>query len=128
MNRNVVAALWLAGTIVPLVAGVVFLFGCCVLPFHRELHDLGPICEIASHLTHGGHHDEQQSAPAREKEEPARRFALETNSAFGLEQRAPNLALPGATSTSSYRDFIAHGAVRCDQDVGLHILAETFLI
>jgi hypothetical protein len=28
----------------------------------------------------------------------------------------------------AYRDFITHGAVRCDRDVGLHLLVETFRI
>jgi hypothetical protein len=30
--------------------------------------------------------------------------------------------------TSSYRSFIALGALRCDQDVGLHLLAGLLLI
>jgi hypothetical protein len=41
---------------------------------------------------------------------------------IALEQRLDPIAVTG------YRSFISHGAVRCDRDVGLHVLVETFRI
>jgi hypothetical protein len=38
MRRTAIAAAWIAGTTVPLLAAVVFVFGCCVLPFHGYIH------------------------------------------------------------------------------------------
>jgi hypothetical protein len=32
------------------------------------------------------------------------------------------------TPATGHRNFIAHGAIRCDRDVGLRLLVETFLI
>jgi len=32
------------------------------------------------------------------------------------------------TVAASHRSFISLGATRCDQDVGLHLFIETFLI
>src|SRR5438105_15198488 len=34
MRRTVIAAAWIAGTTIPLLAATIFVFGCCVLPFH----------------------------------------------------------------------------------------------
>jgi len=33
-----------------------------------------------------------------------------------------------STSAVTYRSFITLGALRCDCDVGLHVLVETFLV
>jgi hypothetical protein len=33
-----------------------------------------------------------------------------------------------AFAPAAYRSFVTLGAVRCDQDVGLHVLVETFRI
>src|SRR6266849_3953183 len=47
MRRTAIAAAWIAGTTVPLVGAVVFLFGCCVLPFHAYIHKAIPLCHLA---------------------------------------------------------------------------------
>jgi hypothetical protein len=127
VRRAVIAAAWIVGTIVPLVAGAVFLFGCCVLPFHAYLHRAAmPLCALASGVAHHG--DAQQSSPAREKQEPVKRVASRVpRSSLHI---APAIAPRAATASDAngYRSFIAHGALRCDRDVGLHLLDGTLLI
>ena len=47
MRRTAIAAAWVFGATVPLVAAVVFVFGCCVLPFHGYIHKALPLCHFA---------------------------------------------------------------------------------
>lgn len=133
-RRRVVAAMWIAGSAVPLLLAAAFLVGCCVLPFHGVLHQVVPLCETAADVMRGEHHggdgdhEAQPSVPAREKQESGIRLATGVPvmwrlAAVRTESRVLVPAAPGA-----YRSFISLGAVRCDQDVGLHVLVETFLI
>ena len=133
MKRRIVAAVWVAGATVPLLAATVFLVGCCVLPFHGLMHGLMPLCETAASIMSGGHgdsghdHDAVPPAPARDKE-PAKRLrtVLTSSAPRATISTAPT---PLAVSASSApRSFMSLGAVRCDQDVGLHVLDATFLI
>jgi hypothetical protein len=132
MRRAAIAVAWIAGATVPLLLGTVFLVGCCVLPFHRTLHRIMPLCSAVANFMRGGHgdHDQAQpsSSPAREKQEPVKRIVSELPNAFRLAmtRAAQHLSTPSAAS--SYRSFITLGAIRCDQDVGLHLLVETFRI
>jgi hypothetical protein len=75
-----------------------------------------------------GHQHDTVPAPAREKQEPVKRMATEVPNVFRLAAAggAPRAIAP--TATTSYRSFITLGAVRCDRDVGLHVLVETFLV
>ena len=59
MKRTAIAAVWIVGATVPLLASVVFVFGCCVLPFHGYIHKVMPLCHMAVGLMSG----EQRSAP-----------------------------------------------------------------
>ena len=131
-RRRLIAALWIAGSTVPLLLATVFVFGCCVLPFHQIAHKLMPICEMAATIMrghHGGHeHDHDATPPpAREKQEPVKRMITEVPSVFRLAVVAAESAF-APNATTGYRSFISLGATRCDQDVGLHVLVETFLI
>ena len=133
MNRRTIAAMWIAGATVPLLLATVFVFGCCVLPFHKFAHKLMPICQMAASVMRGDHdeHEHQHDAtppPAREKQEPVKRIATEVPQVFRIAalSATPRVGTPDAAT--DYRSFIALGAVRCDQDVGLHVLVETFLI
>ena len=134
MKRKAIAAAWIAGTTVPLLMATVFLVGCCVLPFHQVAHRLMPICEMAANVIRGDHteHDHEHQAtppaPAREKQEPVKRIATEVPNLFRLGAVAVETRGLAPTATTSYRSFISLGAVRCDRDVGLHVLVETFLI
>src|ERR1700716_1901694 len=88
MRRTAIAAAWIAGTTVPLLAAVVFLFGCCVLPFHAYIHKAMPMCHMAMGILsgeHADHHDgAQQPLPARARQEPVKRIATEIPRSFQL--------------------------------------------
>ncbi len=126
MKRKLIAAVWIGGATVPLLMAIVFLVGCCALPFHNVVHKLMPICEMAISVIRGNApaEEEQDAAPAREKQ----RVVTSLPNVFRLAAvpaREQKVALATATG---YRSFITLGAVRCDRDVGLHVLVETFLI
>jgi hypothetical protein len=132
MRRRLVAAAWIAGAIIPLLGASVFLFACCVFPFHGTIYNLMPGCEIAAHMMRSGQDDQEQKAQppstAPEKQDPVRRLATVLSPGV----RVPVLShdqLPRFPSASpAYRSFITLGALRCDQDVGLQVLVKTFLI
>lgn len=132
MRRTAVAAAWIVGTTVPLLAALVFVFGCCVLPFHAYIHKAMPLCHLAVDFIsgeHAHHHDgAQQPLPAREKQEPVKRIATDLPRAFHLATLSSTRRTPTPVDTTAYRSFISLGAIRCDQDVGLHLLVGTLLI
>ncbi len=129
MKRALVAAAWIGGSTVPLVAATVFLFGCCVLPFHGVIHKLMPLCEMAANVMRGDHGDhDHETTPARQKEEPVKRIATESPETFPLFAPSPRPEALTSSAPAAYRSFLTLGAMRCDQDVGLHVLVETFRI
>ena len=134
MKRRAIAALWITGATVPLLLATVFLVGCCVLPFHHIAHKLMPICEMAANVIRGDHaangheHDAVPPSPGREKQEPVKRIATEVPNIFRLAALGTTPRAITPTAMTAYRSFITLGAVRCDRDVGLHALVETFLI
>ena len=133
MKRRTIAAIWITGSTVPVLLAAVFVFGCCVLPFHSVAHKLMPICEMAAGVMRGDHgeHEHQHDAtppPAREKQEPVKRIATEVPQVFRLAGVSAAAAAGAPDAATGYRSFITLGAVRCDRDVGLHVLVETFLI
>lgn len=124
MRRRFVAAAWVVGATVPLLLTTIFVVGCCVLPFHRVMHQVVPLCHIAANAPD----DAQPSAPAQQKQEPVKRIITTLTGPMSLppaETQAVRLTVSAATG---YRSFITLGAVRCDRDVGLHVLVATFLI
>ena len=130
MKRRVIAAAWILGATVPLLMATVFVVGCCVLPFHNIVHKLMPVCEMAVNVIRGEAPEEHEhdAAPAREKQEPVQRIATTMPGVFRLAvSTAAERTIALATMTG-YRSFISLGATRCDRDVGLHVLVETFLI
>lgn len=134
MRRRVIVAVWILGSIVPLMAATIFLVGCCVLPFHRVLHQLMPLCEMAATVMRGEHHDDGHdhdaapTEPARQKEEGVKRLTTVLPAAFSIyiSERVQPRSAP--RSETAYRSFISQGAVRCDQDVGLNLVDQTFRI
>lgn len=120
-------------TTLPLVAAAVFVLGCCVLPFHRVVHSLMPMCQTAAGLVH--EHDDDHhpvSTPANEKkDERASRWSpSDVTTRQGSEWLPAHVATVHVAQTrAANRSFISLGAVRCDQDVGLRlILLDTFRI
>ncbi len=133
MKRRVVAAIWITGATVPLLMATVLVVGCCALPFHHVVHKLMPICDMALSMMRGdglgaGKADAVPAVPAREKQEPGKRIATEVPHAFRLARVMTESGVTAAAMATSYRSFITLGAMRCDRDVGLHLLVETFLI
>ena len=133
-RRRLIAAAWISGATVPFLLATVFLVGCCVLPFHQVMHKLMPICEMAASVMRGDHgadghdHDAVPPPPGREKQEPVKRIATEIPAPFRLAAVTVGQRSVAPSATTAYRSFISLGAVRCDRDVGLHVLVETFLI
>ena len=122
MNRVVIAAAWLVGTTIPLLVAAVFLFGCCVLPFHHVLHKVVPLCKVAAGILHSHHPDrDHPAATAPEKQQPVKRLVSQTTSVYRLNVRVAAVASAVLSSPARYRSLIALGAVRCDRDVGLHL-------
>jgi hypothetical protein len=128
LRRTTIAAAWIAGTTIPLLISVVWVFGCCVLPFHGVMHKLMPVCSLAINVMRGEHHDHQQPVPARAKQEPVKRIASEAPRSFRLTMASTTPRAAVSADASTYRSFIAFGALRCDRDVGLYQLTATFLI
>lgn len=133
MRRTAIAAAWIAGATVPLLAALVFLFGCCVLPFHAYIHKTMPMCAMAVGFLSGEHADHhhdgaQQPLPAREKQEPVKRVATDLPRHFHLSDVSSVRRTLTTVDMTAYRSFITLGALRCDQDVGLHLLVATLLI
>ena len=123
-RRALIAAAWIAGTTVPLLLSTVLLFGCCVLPFHSVIHRLMPFCQTAMGVLRGEHDQAPTPAPARAKQE---RVPTELPQAARIAISAEAHAVTPAAATM-YRSFITLGAMRCDRDVGLHVLLDLFLI
>ncbi|HEV7424745.1 MAG TPA: hypothetical protein VGQ46_00150 [Thermoanaerobaculia bacterium] len=128
MRRTAIAAAWVFGATVPLLMSVVFVFGCCVLPFHAYIHKAMPFCHAAMQVMTGEQHNtDQRQVPARSKQEPAKRIATEVPSAFRVSAAMTSSPI-AIDAKTGYRSFISLGAARCDRDVGLHLLIVTFLI
>jgi hypothetical protein len=125
-RRLWIAAVWLAGAIVPVALMAVFLFGCCILPFHRYVHHVMPLC--------GGIVKLLASEPVEKTPSTAPRAPEGAKQApVVLSREIPTaIRLASFASTSpalpSPREELRHSAARCDDDVGLHLLHSTFLI
>jgi hypothetical protein len=119
------------GATIPLLMAFVLVFGCCVLPFHGVIHKVLPLCGLAVDFLRGEHQGEgahQTPAPAREKQEPVKRIATEVPRSFRLAVTAAAEQHVTASDATTYRSFIALGAIRCDRDVGLHLLIATLIV
>lgn len=128
MKRRAIAAGIVAGATLPLLAAALFLFGCCVLPFHDVMHKMMPACHLAASVMSGQGDHPEATPPAREKQEPVKRLVTARPRAVRLAAALDTTALARPAAQRAYRSFIAHGALRCDRDVGLHVLVRTFLI
>jgi hypothetical protein len=128
MKRTAIAAAWIFGATVPLLISVVMIFGCCVLPFHAYIHKAIPFCHVAIGMMTGEQHGSpQQKVPASKKQEPSPRMTTDLPRTFHRSMTASSSAV-AKNPLTAHRNFIALGAVRCDRDVGLHVLVVTFLI
>lgn len=127
VKRRIIAAAWIAGATVPLLVATLFAVGCCVLPFHSVMHKLMPLCHVASSMFSPDDNSDDATTPARDKQEPSRRVTTVMPQMLRVAGVTPTRINP-PTAPLSYRSFISLGAIRCDRDVGLHVLDATFLI
>ena len=126
MKRFWIALAWMGAVTVPALLMVVFLFGCCVLPFHQVLHHAFPICGgIVAFLIHspmppipGG---AATPPPARVQLTPLLGAVM---TLFSSQRSA--LAVRIAPPIS--RAQLAFGGVPSERDVGLHLFNATLII
>lgn len=127
--------LLLAAIAIPSALAGLVLFGCCILPFHERLHDSMPLCHLASQVLAGHHDGDDHGDGDHEATPPPSREKL----SFGSPSFEPSvtvklLVVQDAVrrrldeARSDPRNLISLGAVRCENDVGLHLLHTTFLI
>lgn len=121
MRRAALVAIALAGATVPAFLAALLLFGCCVLPLHRQIHQVVPLCHIAAKLTQGTGETRDQSTPAQEKQVSKKVFT-ELTSRFAMTRQLGTLTPLVASFPADHRSFITLGAVRCDEDVGMRLL------
>ena len=126
----------LGGIAIPSLLAAAFLFGCCILPFHRQLDHFVPFCHLAADVLEGGHHDaadghgghDQPVTPAPQKGKASASSAAVAASEHRIVETPSVIAVLVAASLASFRSFITLGAARCDADIGLQILLTTFRI
>jgi hypothetical protein len=106
---------WIAAVgIAAVFVSATCVFDCCALPFHRVLHRY----LACGHMSGGAH---QKVVPAKA---PLKRFVLAKAETL-IPVQPPSFVLP---RPMRMRDRIAHGALRCDDDVGLQLLHSLMLV
>ena len=119
MRRFSIAVAWIAFACIPTVAISVLIFGCCALPFHRVIHRILPVCSGIM-KTHESH---TPTTPATVAAKSAPVVFART-----VSKIATTIAPLTPRPVPLLRSRIALGALRCDDDVGLHLLLLILLI
>ena len=125
-SRTLTILAWSAGTLIPAMLAIVFLFGCCALPFHRVVHRYLPLCGGIVKLlatappTNAGAPTPTTAPPAK-----VRAVRAEASATVTTDTRMSRIEPP---ARPSFRSWITLGALRCDRDVGWHLLLAVFLI
>ena len=126
--------LLLTGFAVPSALAGIFVFGCCIFPFHKYLHGAMPLCHLASGVL-AGHHDGDEHGGDHPATPPPSREKLSIASSSVVASVAVRLFMTTDvtrqrfdTARSDHRSVISLGAVRCENDVGLQLLLTTFRI
>jgi|SRR5581483_9806382 len=122
--RNAIAAAWIIGSAGGALLLSLVLFGCCVLPFHGMLHHALPLCTYFSHHD-DDHHDATPAVPATAKPDP---HAIWAKTAVRNLLPMPPALRAVAHDGRAIRNLVTLGALRVDDDVGLHALFATYLI
>jgi hypothetical protein len=124
MKQILLTGLCLAVVAVPALVTSVLVFGCCALPFHKTLHRLFPVCSgIVKVLVPES--PRQETTPPRDRPKASIAHAI-------FAKRLPSVAFfsSPAAAVRPLRpiDRVAQSAMRCDDDVGLHLLHAFLLI
>ncbi len=130
MKRAAIATSIVLGTTVPALVATVFIFGCCVLPFHKFIHTVAPLCTMAAGMMTGQHDaaPQQTPLPPAEKQNHASKFSTELTASFSAVNPAVSHRNLLPADRKGLRDQVTLGALRCDQDVGSDVLLQTFRI
>jgi hypothetical protein len=126
MKRAVIALAAIAAAVVPAFVATVWLFGCCVLPFHNVVHRLMPLCQMAMTQGSSDHSDRTTTTPPPKPAGP-QRIAPELTERFPFPMASLTSTVVSSTP-AGYRSYITLGAIRCDSDVGLNTLLTTYRI
>jgi apolipoprotein N-acyltransferase len=126
--RKLIATTWLIGGCIGATAIVIFLFGCCVLPFHATIHRALPICSHVAGILSGGHDSRTPAAPAQSKIQPTIAKVLPADVVAQTAQQTSERLSLAAHNDQAVRNLCTLGALRVDDDIGLHTLFSTFLI
>jgi hypothetical protein len=125
-SRFLTIVAWSAGTLIPAALAIVFLFGCCALPFHRVVHRYLPLCGgIVKLLATAPPTNTGAPTPTTTPPAKVRVLRAEAASIVTTDARMSRIERPAARS---FRSWITLGALRCDRDVGWHLLLAVFLI
>ncbi len=124
MKRVLLTGLCFAAVAVPALVTSVLVFGCCALPFHKTIHRLFPVCGgIVKMLVPESRHE--QTTPARANSKPSIAHVI-------FAKRLPPIAFSSAPAiiVRPLRtiDRVAQSTMRCDDDVGLHLLLAILLL
>lgn len=131
--RKLVAVAYLACSTFGVLVLAVILLGCCVLPFHDRLERI-PLCRTIGAVLSGDHHGRQQAAeptpppPSRRLRDAAAAANFSPALIAGSADRCSASASVAAHQDPGARNVVTLGALRVDDDVGLHSLFSTFLI
>ena len=121
MRRFSIAVAWIAFASIPTAVTSVLIFGCCALPFHRVIHRVFPVCTgIMKSLTHESH-TPTTPATMTVKRAPVVFAKTTPKIATAIIPLTPRPIPP-------LRNRMTLGALRCDDDVGLHLLLLILLI
>lgn len=126
MPRKTLAAVMLATSGVGPLA-LAFIFSCCVLPFHKQLHAAIPLCHIAKAMTTDAAAESDGAATTTRAGEQLAKLYLRALP-LALEAAVKHQAVAAPRGSAVERRERSHGAMRCDQDVGLLTLLAIFRI
>jgi hypothetical protein len=119
MRRFSIAVAWIGFACIPTAMMSVLIFGCCALPFHHVIHRVFPVC-TGIMKTHESH------TPTTPATVTAKRAPVV------FAKAAPKIATVIVPLTPRpiplLRNRMTLGALRCDDDVGLHLLLLILLI
>lgn len=121
LRKLFIALTYLATVALPATLAAIALFGCCALPFHRYIHKVLPLCTGILKTT-----PKEPTAPPPARPRVAPPVVEHADAAVAPDANAHARHRPCALRTE--RSAMSHGALRCDDDIGLNLLHATFLI
>jgi len=121
VRRAFTALTYLTAVALPATLAAIALFGCCALPFHRYIHKVLPLCTGILKTTP---REPTVPPPARPRVAPP--AVAHAEAAIAPDANAHARHRPCAARGE--RSVMSQGALRCDDDIGLHLLHATFLI